>query len=137
MSVVPTALRVDWWDGFRFRVESVSGARAEYDGDKKAGLSPMEGLLASLATCMGTDVVLILQRMKTDLRGLTIDVTGERRPEPPKSYRKVNLSFTATGNVPPEKMERAVALSFEKYCSVLHTLRKDLVVGYNVEIREV
>jgi putative redox protein len=129
-------VQVDWSQGYRFGVESGSGARADFDGDKKAGLSPMENLLASLATCMGSDVVMILQRMKTDLRGMKIEITGERNPEPPKFYRKIDFAFTVTGKIPPEKVERAISLSFDKYCSVFHTLRKDLVVDHKLAILE-
>ena len=136
MSRTSNSIRVDWSEGLRFRVESVSGVHADFDGDKKAGLSPMENLLASLATCMGADVVHILQKMRADLRALEIDVTGERNPEPPRFYRKIDLTFTVVGNVPLEKIERAIGLSLEKYCSVFHSLRKDLAIGHKVSVRD-
>ncbi len=136
MSKTTNSVQVDWSEGLRFRVESVSGARADVDGDKKAGLSPMETLLASLATCMGADVVSILQKMRTDLRTLRIDVSGERNPEPPRFYRSIDLNFAVVGDIPLEKIERAIALSREKYCSVLHSLRKDLTIGHKVSVRD-
>ena len=128
-------VQAEWLADSRFRVESSVGVEAVFDGDRAAGLSPMENLLGSLATCMGIDVVMILQKMRADLRGLKIGLTGERNPEPPKFYRKVDFTFTVTGDIPQAKVERAVDLSFDKYCSVFHTLRKDLVVDYKVAIR--
>ena len=128
-------IQAEWLADSRFRVESSLGVEAVFDGDRKVGLSPMENLLGSLATCMGIDVVMILEKMRTDLRGLKIGLTGERNPEPPKFYRKVVFVFTVTGDIPEEKAERAVSLSFEKYCSVFHTLRKDLVVDHKVVIQ--
>lgn len=128
-------VQAEWLADSRFRIESSVGVEAVFDGDREAGLSPMENLLGSLATCMGIDVVTILQKMRTDLRGLKISITGERNPQPPKFYRKIDFSFTVTGELPQEKVERAVSLSFDKYCSVFHTLRKDLVVGHKVVIQ--
>ena len=128
-------VQAEWLADSRFRVQSSLGVETVFDGDGEAGLSPMENLLGSLATCMGIDVVMILQKMRTDLRGLKISITGERNPQPPKFYRKIDFAFTVTGNIPQEKVERAISLSFDKYCSVFHTLRKDLVVDHKVVIQ--
>ncbi len=128
-------VQAEWLADSRFRIESSLGVEAVFDGDREAGLSPMENLLGSLATCMGIDVVTILQKMRTDLRGLKISITGERNPQPPKFYRKIDFAFTVTGDIPQDKVERALSLSFDKYCSVLHTLRKDLVVDHKVVIQ--
>jgi len=135
MSKTTNSVQVDWTEGFRFRVESVSGARVLIDGDKEVGLSPMETLLASLATCMGADVVSILQKMRTDLRALTIGVIGERNPEPPRYYRRIELTFSVVGDVPLDKVEKAIDLSREKYCSVFHSLHQNLTVGHKVSVR--
>ena len=128
-------VQVEWLADSRFRVQSSLGVETVFDGDGKAGLSPMENLLGSLATCMGIDVLMILEKMRMDLRGLRINITGERNPQPPKFYRKIDFAFTVTGNIPQEKVERAISLSFDKYCSVFHTLRKDLVVDHKVVIQ--
>jgi len=136
MNKTSTSVHVDWSAGLRFHVSSSSGAQAELDGDKKIGLSPMESLLASLATCMGADVVHLLRKMRTDLRALAIDIRGERNPEPPRFFKSIGLTFSIEGKVPSEKVERAIALSLEKYCSVFHSLRRDLVIRHEVNIRD-
>ncbi len=128
-------IQAEWLADSRFRIESSLGVEAVFDGDREAGLSPMENLLGSLATCMGIDVAMILEKMRADLRGLKISIRGERNPQPPKFYRKIDFEFTVTGNIPQEKVERAISLSFDKYCSVFHTLRKDLVVDHRVVIQ--
>ena len=128
-------VQAQWLADSRFRIESSLGVEAVFDGDREAGLSPMENLLGSLATCMGIDVVMILEKMRTDLRGLRINITGERNPQPPKFYRKIDFVFTVTGDIPQDKVERAISLSFDTYCSVFHTLRKDLVVDHKVVIQ--
>ena len=60
---------------------------------------------------------------------------GERAPEPPKRYTTMHLRFELTGDVPEEVVTRALALSHEKYCSVWHSLRKDVVLTTSVTIR--
>lgn len=135
MSTVTNRVQAEWSEGVRFRVESASGERTDVDGDKKAGLSPMEMLLGSLVTCMGADVASILQKMRVDLRALTIEAVGDRNPEPPKYYRRVDLTFSVVGDVSPDQMERAIQLSREKYCGAFHSLRPDLVVEHKVVFR--
>src|SRR4051812_39487074 len=97
-------------------------------------LSPMQLLAHALMACMGMDVVHILQKGRHDLKGLSIEFGSERAPEPPKRYTKVHLTFNITGNVPIDAVERAIALSHEKYCSVSNTLRRDLEFTTSVNI---
>ena len=89
--------------------------------------SPMTLLAQAIMGCMAMDVVHILQKGRHDLKGLTVSFSGERAAEAPKRYTKVHLAFEITGAVPKEAIERAIALSHEKYCSVSNTLRQDLV----------
>lgn len=82
---------------------------------------------------MGIDVVVILAKMRVGLEGLDVTVDGERMAEPPRYFRRLRFEFRLRGNVPRDKAERAVDLSLEKYCSVLHTLRKDIEVETVIE----
>ncbi len=75
---------------------------------------------------MGIDVVIILEKMRVGLEGLSITVEGERVAEPPRYFHRMRLQIRIRGDVPRDKAERAVKLSFEKYCSVFHTLRNDI-----------
>lgn len=117
-----------------FDARSPEGASFTLDGDAKEGLSPMQSLLASVAGCMGVDVVLILKKMRAEPSALSIAIEGERLDEPPRRYTEIRIRFRVTGAVPEDKAERAVALSLEKYCSVFHTLRPDLTVATAVEV---
>ena len=96
--------------------------------------SPMTLLAQAIMGCMAMDVVFILQKGRHDLKGLTVSFTGERAAEAPKRYTKVHLTFHVTGAVTTEAVERAIALSHEKYCSVSNTLRQDLVFTTSIEI---
>lgn len=124
------------WSGEGLRFESNLAGGITIDGDGEAGPSPMQSLLLGLAGCMAVDVMLILQKMRAAPEGLRVSVAGVRAPEPPRRFTEIDLVYETRGGeaVTPEKLERAIELSREKYCSVLHTLRTDIAV--NIEIRQ-
>lgn len=103
------------------------------DGESAAGPSPMQTLLLAAASCSASDVVLILEKMRAGLRDLAVDVTGMRREEDPKRYTEVTFRFTMSGDaLDAAKAERAVTLSLEKYCSVVHSLAPDIAVSHEI-----
>jgi putative redox protein len=132
------AIRLDWsGDGLRF---SGGGTEPEtppvvIDGDGRAGPSPMLTLLLAAAACSGADVVVILEKMRVGLRSLSVDVRGIRRDEEPRRYIDVRFHFRMAGEgLDRAKAERAVGLSLDKYCSVVHSLASDVAVGYEIEL---
>jgi putative redox protein len=96
------------------------------DSASAAGPSPMQALAFALAGCMSMDVVHVIRKGRYDLRGLRADLSGTRAPADPKRFTAITLHFTVTGDVPAEKMDRAIELSREKYCSVWHSMRQDI-----------
>jgi putative redox protein len=104
------------------------------DSGSAAGPSPMTALAFALAGCMAMDVVHVLKKGRCGLRGLRADLSGERAPEDPHRFTRIALHYTVTGDVPDEKVERAIQLSREKYCSVWHSMRQDIAfeVTYKV-----
>lgn len=95
----------------------------------------MDTLLLALAGCMAVDVQVILERSRVPFGALTVDVEGERAPEHPKRYTRIRLIYRVEG--PREehraKLERAVDLSREKFCSVLHSLRPDIEIDIEIQ----
>ncbi len=126
-------IRVEWIDGMRFKGTTPSGQELRLDGDNVWGASPMEALLAALCGCMAIDVVNILRKMRLDLGGLSVEATAERNDAPPRYFKKVHLKFSVKGEIPREKIDRAIELSFQTYCSVFHSLRKDLETTVSVQ----
>ncbi len=113
------------------------GYEVDYDAGMQMGCSPTETLIMSLAGCLGIDVVFFLRKMRVDIKTFRIDYEGERRTEPPQYYKSMDMMITISGSgITPKKIERAIALSQEKYCSVYHTLRSDLKVNVNYKIEE-
>jgi putative redox protein len=105
------------------------GYEVEYDAQQQWGCSPTETLLLSVAGCMGIDMVSFLKKMKVEIKTYKMDIVGERNPTPPQYYTAIEMIIAVTGSgLTSRKLERAISLSQEKYCSVYHSLRKDLKV---------
>jgi putative redox protein len=112
-----------------------SGAvKMTLDSASVEGPSPMQALAFALAGCMAMDVVHVIRKGRFALRGLRADLSGTRAPTDPKRFTAITLHYTVTGDVPDEKVARAIELSKEKYCSVWHSMREDieLDVSYTV-----
>jgi len=111
------------------------GPEVVVDSDGKAGPSPTQTLLLALAGCMGVDVRMILEKSRVPVASLDVDIEGERVETAPRRFHSVRLTYRLKGPAHEHqaKLERAVELSREKYCSVLHTLRPDLSVDVRIE----
>lgn len=108
------------------------GYEIEFDAHVQWGCKPTDALLLSLAGCMGIDVVMFLQKMRAEIANFKIDIIGERNPTPPQYFKAVEMILSIAGkNLDPKKVERAISLSHEKYCSVYNSLRKDM----NVQVK--
>jgi putative redox protein len=116
--------------GLEFSASGRAGREVLIDGNTQESISPVETLLVALATCMGSDIMDIGVKMRLPITSLEVKASGMRNPEPPRRYLSARLVFIV-GGVSDEdapKLDRALALSKEKYCSVIHTLRPDLPV---------
>ncbi|NQW02916.1 MAG: OsmC family protein [Acidobacteria bacterium] len=119
------SLSLDWNGHFKFS-NSVGAPPISLDSGNPDAMSPMEALAYGAMGCMAMDLVLILQKGRHDLKGLKIAFDGARSEDHPKRYTRLHLIFDITGDVPMEAVERALALSREKYCSVSNSLRSDI-----------
>jgi len=128
--VVKTVLT--WQKDLIFIGATGQGFEIKLDPHAADACKPMEALLLSLAGCMGIDIVMILKKMRVPLTGLKMDLSGERNQTPPQYFKRIEMVLHVKGNnLDPRKIDRAIALSHEKYCSVYHSLRSDM----NVDIR--
>ena len=125
---------LEWSGDLRFSARSGSSSLL-LDGNSEGGVSPVQTLACSLAGCMAADVVHILQKGRLPLTGLSARLDGERSAEEPRRLLAVRLHFTVTGEVPEQKVERAIALSRESYCSVWHSLRQDIAFTTSFEVK--
>ena len=126
---------LSWQEGLRFEGGEAGGPSVTIDGDNAAGPGPMLTLLLAAAACTGSDVVVILQKMRIQLRELRIEAEGVRRVEEPRRYVSIHLTYRMSGTGLDEaKARRAIDLSLQKYCSVVHSLAADLAVTYALSL---
>ena len=121
----PVTAELIWSEGLRFGATSGNIATV-VDGDSTAGPSPVQMVIIGLAGCMSIDVVDIIRKGRHPLAGFRTTVSADRAPEPPRRILNASLHFHIRGDIPAAAVERAIALSREKYCSVWHSLRTDI-----------
>lgn len=133
---------VKWLDNMCFVAHSASGHSVVMDGapeigGQNLGARPMELLMMGLGGCTAIDVVLMLQKSNQAVRDCHIEVSAERAEEVPKVFTKIHVHFKVFGTDLAEKrVERAVNLSAEKYCSASKMFEKAAEVSHSFEIIE-
>jgi putative redox protein len=124
-----------WLTDLRFEGGEPNGPTVVIDADNATAPGPMLQLLLAAASCSGADVVSILKKMQVGLESLDVEVAGLRRTEHPKRYTSIHFVWTIRGTGLDEtKARRAIDLSIEKYCSVLHSLAPDIAVSYDLHL---
>jgi putative redox protein len=107
------------------------------NGGQNLAPRPMEMLLAGTGGCTAYDVVLILKRGRHNVQGCSVKIVSERATEDPKVFTKINMHFTVTGQgVPASAVERAIAMSHDKYCSASIMLGKTAEITTSFELVE-
>lgn len=128
--------------GMAFNAETGSGHLLSMDGAPDGGgrnlaPRPMETVLAGTGACAAYDVVLILKRGRHDVRGCEVKLSAERADTDPKVFTSIHMQFVVRGRgLPLAAVERAVALSHEKYCSASAMLAKTARMTTGVELVE-
>jgi putative redox protein len=133
---------IDWLpaSGMAFSAETGSGHLLTMDGAPDGGgrnlaPRPMETVLAGTGACTAYDVVLILRRGRHDVRACRVEASAERAPDDPKVFTRIGLHFIVTGvGLSSAAVERAIALSHEKYCSATIMLEKTAEIATSFEI---
>ena len=133
------------WSGpgaMSFHAATGSGHLVNMDGAPEGGgrnlaPRPMEMMLVGAGGCTAYDVVLILQRGRHQVLGCSVEVKAERASTDPKVFTQIHLAFQVTGRaLPAAAVERAVALSHEKYCSATAILAHTATITHSVEVVE-
>ena len=122
------------WDGDLTFTAEHAGFSTRIDGDLKQAPSPVALLVESVAACAAIDVVIILRRGRQEPTDLSVTTRYGRADEAPRYVKSLAFDFRLRGEVDDAKAKRAVALSFEKYCSVFHSLREDTELTWNLEV---
>ena len=133
---------VKWLDHMSFVGESGSGHSVVMDGAPDAGgrdmgVRPMEMVLLGLGGCTAFDMVLILQRQRQSISDCQVEIEAERATEVPKVFTRIHVHYIVKGSgLDPKKVERAVNMTAEKYCSVSIMLSASVELTHDFEIVE-
>jgi putative redox protein len=134
--------RIKWIQDVMFLGESGSGHSVVMDGAPEAGgrnlgFRPMEMLLLGLGGCSAFDVMFILKRSREKVTDCVVEIDGERAETDPKVFTRITMRYIVTGQgLDRHKVERAVKLSAEKYCSATAILAKTAEITHTVDIIE-
>ncbi|MDB4026623.1 OsmC family protein [Candidatus Thioglobus sp.] len=135
-------LSVNWVDGMLMVGKSHSGHSITMDGPieiggENLGVRPMEMLLLGVAGCTMIDVVTTLQKMRQDLSHCETRISAERANEHPKVFTDIHIQFIVKGkDLDSKKVDKAITLSAEKYCSASIMLGKTAKITHDFEVLE-
>jgi putative redox protein len=124
---------------FGMQAENEDGQTMNFDanseiGGEGFGVRPMEAVAASLAACASIDVLLILKKQRIVLEDYQVDISANRQDAVPALFDNINLTYSFTGTDEKEKIQRAVDLSMEKYCSVSKILEPTCKITYTINL---
>lgn len=134
--------RVKWVEKRTFLGESGSGHSLVMDGAPESGgrdlgIRPMETLLLGMGGCTAFDVVHILEKAREKVIDCELEIEADRAQDDPKVFTKIKIRYIVSGkNLSHDKVQRAVELSAEKYCSASIMLRKSAEITHEVVLRD-
>lgn len=134
--------RLDWQGGMAFSGDTESGHTllldaGEDSGGTNQGPRPPEILLHALAVCTGMDIVYVLGKMRLTIEDFFIDIEGKRATEHPKRFTDITVTYHITGDLPEDKVIRAIKLSSETYCTVAHSINAEIQYSYALNGEEI
>ena len=135
-------ISVNWVDGLLMVGKSDSGHTITMDGPPESGgenlgVRPMEMLLLGVAGCTMIDVVTTLKKMRQDLSHCETKINAERATDHPKVFTDINIQFVVKGkDLDPKKVDKAITLSAEKYCSASIMLGETATITHDFEVVE-
>ncbi len=117
-----------------FTAQNEDGHTINLSSDGSA-VGPMQSVLMAIAGCSSIDIVMILEKMRQDLKNIEVEVEATRREEIPRIFTEVKLHYILTGDLKEKKVEQAINSSLEKYCSVSKMIEKSAVISSSFEIK--
>ena len=135
-------ISVKWIDGMLMVGKSGSGHAVVMDGPpeiggENLGVRPMEMLLLGMTGCTMIDVVSTLKKMREDVVDCQTQVSADRSEEYPKVFTNIHVHFVLRGKqLNPSKVDKAIKLSAEKYCSASIMIGKTAIITHDYEIIE-
>ncbi|WP_093210257.1 OsmC family protein [Sediminibacillus albus] len=128
---------VKWNDKMAFTGSTPSGHEIYLDaseevGGENSGARPTELLLQAVAGCTGIDIISILKKMRLNPSSFHIEIDGTRAEEHPKRFTGIEIHYALEGDLPEDKVVRAIRLSKDTYCSVSHSVNAEVSISYSL-----
>jgi uncharacterized OsmC-like protein len=127
-------------DAYHFEAKNESGVSMHLDaspdmGGENKGFRPTESLIASLGACSGIDVIMILKKQKQQIDDFDVEINADREPnKTPSLFTTINLNFILKGKIDEDKLQKAIELSVDKYCTVAKIIEKTAKITYSYKI---
>lgn len=127
--------KLNWNGGMAFSGETESGHHVlldagEENGGANKGPRPTEVLLNAAAVCTGMDIVMILEKMRFTIDGFHIEIDGTRAENHPRRFTEIAITYHIDGELPEDKVVRAIKLSRDTYCTVVNSLNAGIQYHY-------
>lgn len=135
--MIEVTTNIKWTGELAFTGFTPSGHEIKMDaaedvGGQNSGARPTELLLQALAGCTGIDIVMILKKMRLEPLTFRMEIEGTRAEEHPKRFTHYHIHYLLEGELPEDKVVRAIRLSKDTYCSVYHSLNASIEVSYSI-----
>ena len=122
-----------------FELENENGTICKIDsskdiGGKNKGLTPMELLAGALAACISIDILMILNKQSIELDNYSVSVDAKKKNSVPSPFEEIHLVFTINKEIDLNKVQRAIQLSINKYCSVKESLNPEIIITSEINI---
>jgi putative redox protein len=136
MSQPDAKIVATWKNALAFDISSADVPSVRIDCDGNTGSGPIQALLGALASCAASDVVVILEKQRTPVESLEIEVAAKRVGDTPRRLDSVELTWRIAGaGISREAAERAIALSLDKYCSIRASLNSLITISSVIELQ--
>ena len=122
-----------------FELENENGTICKIDsskdiGGKERGLTPMELLAGALASCISIDILMILNKQNIEPDNYSVSVDAKKKNSVPSPFEKIHLVFTMNKEIDLNKVQRAIELSIDKYCSVKESLNPEIIITSEINV---
>ena len=122
-----------------FELENENGTICKIDsskdiGGKEKGLTPMELLAGALASCISIDILMILNKQSIELDNYSVSVDAKKKNSVPSPFEEIHLVFTMNKEIDLNKVQRAIQLSIDKYCSVKESLNPEIIITSEINL---
>lgn len=124
-------------DAIQFEAQNERGHRLTVAGSaEQEGVSPMEMIAMGFGGCSSIDILTILEKQRQPVDDFDVEVDAERADDTPAVFTNLHAHYRVEGDVDPDKVQRAIELSLDTYCSVSKMLEQAVTISYTFSVND-